>query len=75
MEAEQGVQLRNEIARLLTDVRLDIETRNILQQVLENLNEFCPGPQRQATDYRTFVRDHGNRTLFRLSTNLLDGIG
>ena len=75
MEAEQGVQLRNEIARLLTDVRLDIETRNILQQVLENLNEFCPGPQRQATDYRTFVRDHGNRTLFKLSTNLLDGIG
>lgn len=39
MEAEQGVQLRNEIARLLTEVRLDIETRNILQQVLENLNE------------------------------------
>lgn len=75
MEAEQGVQLRNEIARLLTDVRLDIETKNILQQVLENLNEFCPGPQRQATDYRTFVRDHGNRTLFKLSTNLLDRIG
>jgi hypothetical protein len=74
MEAEQGVLLRNEITRLLRDVRLDVEIRNILQQILENLNEFCPGPQRQATDYRTFVRDHGNRTLFSLSTNLLNRI-